>query len=276
MVRRADFEEDREALLAAMDQPTIDGVNSWFVARAAASQGIKVSLSGVGGDELFASYPSFAELPHVNSLVRPFSFVPGLGKTFRHMSARFMSRHTSPKYAGLFEYGGNLAGAYLLRRGLFMPWELPNVMDPELACQGLQELRTIEQLNKIVDNSLGSANCTRLQVSALEMTWYMRNQLLCDTDWASMAHSLEIRVPFVDVVLLKTISPWLAAYPALTKAEIATAVAPQLPNNLLSKPKTGFSIPTRDWLLNDLSINKERGLRSWAKFVMKSFGKETS
>ena len=87
MVRRADFEEDREKLMTAMDQPSIDGVNAWFVARAAASQGIKVALSGVGGDELCASYPSFAQLPRMVGLARPFSRVSGFGKGLRQLSA---------------------------------------------------------------------------------------------------------------------------------------------------------------------------------------------
>jgi asparagine synthase (glutamine-hydrolysing) len=97
-------------------------------------------LSGVGGDELFASYPSFAELPRITRLARPFSRYPTVGRRIRKLSAPFVSRYTSPKYAGLLEYGGSLGGAYLLRRGLFMPWELP-VLHPDIARQGC-ELQT--------------------------------------------------------------------------------------------------------------------------------------
>ena len=285
MVRRADFEEERERLLAMMDQPSIDGVNTWFVARAAASQGIKVALSGVGGDELFASYPSFAELPRIIRYARPFSRIPGLGKSLRQITAPFVSRHTSPKYAGLLEYGGSLGGAYLLRRGLYMPWELPNVLDPDMARQGLQDLQTLNQLDGIVrsigpgagllQNVVGAAptpRSTRLAVSTLEMSYYMRHQLLRDTDWAGMAHSLEIRVPFVDISLLQTLAPWLAAHPGLTKSGIAAAIAPQLPAELLNKPKTGFSIPVRDWLMTGEPAQQERGLRGWARFIHRGFG----
>jgi asparagine synthase (glutamine-hydrolysing) len=274
MVRRADFEEDREKLFAAMDQPTIDGVNTWFVARAAASQGIKVALSGVGGDELFASYPSFAELPRITRLVRPLSHFPIVGRRIRKLSAQLISRHTSPKYASLFEYGGSLGGAYLLRRGLYMPWELSMVMDPDMARQGLQDLQTLETLNSTVHNSQFTALSThssRLQISALEMSWYMRHQLLRDTDWTGMAHSLEIRTPFVDISLLQTLAPWLAAHPGLTKSGIAAAIAPQLPAGLLNKPKTGFSIPVRDWLMTDQPTQQERGLRGWARFIHCNF-----
>ena len=279
MVRRADFEEDREKLFAAMDQPTIDGVNTWFVARAAASQGIKVALSGVGGDELFASYPSFAELPRITRLARPFAGIPRLGKRLRQISAPLLSRITSPKYAGLLEYGDSLGGAYLLRRGLYMPWELPGVMDPDMARQGLQDLKTLDQLNQTVHSSpltfhsthssQFTAHCSRLQISALEMSWYLRHQLLRDTDWTGMAHSLEIRTPFVDVALLRTLAPWLAAHPGLTKSEIAASCAPQLSAELLNKPKTGFSVPVRDWLMTDQAAQQERGLRGWARFIHK-------
>ncbi len=300
MVRRADFEEDREKLLAAMDQPSIDGVNTWFVARAAASQGIKVALSGVGGDELFASYPSFADLPRITRLARPFARIPGLGKRLRQLSAPFISRHGSPKYASLLEYGGSLGGAYLLRRGLYMPWELPQVMDPDMARQGWEDLHTLEQLDGIAhpigpgagllqqsrrSGALAAINTrdrpeggpptgaapsprsSRLAISAMEMSWYMRHQLLRDTDWTGMAHSLEIRVPFADVGLLKAVAPWLAAHPGITKSEIAAALGAQIPATLLNKPKTGFSIPVRDWLMKDQLEHRERGMRGWARTV---------
>ena len=263
MVRKADFEEQREQLLAAMDQPSIDGVNTWFVSRAAASQGIKVALSGLGGDELFASYPSFADLPRIRNLARPFARWPGLGTGIRQASLPVLSLFTSPKYAGLLEYGGTLGGAYLLRRSLYMPWELGNVMDAGIAAQGWKELQCRTQL----DATTAGISHDRLAVSALEMSWYMRHQLLVDSDWASMAHSLELRVPFLDVPLLRSVAPWLAAHPGLTKLEVAKALARQLPRELLHKPKTGFSVPVRDWLMGNQAEITDRGLRGWARHL---------
>ena len=263
MVRKADFEERREQLLAAMDQPSIDGVNTWFVSQAAASQGIKVALSGLGGDELFASYPSFADLPRIRSLARPLARWPSLGTSMRKASLPLLSRFTSPKYAGLLEYGGTLGGAYLLRRSLYMPWELDQVLDADLARQGWQDLQCRTQL----DATTVGIPQDRLAVSALEMSWYMRHQLLADSDWASMAHSLELRVPFLDVPMLRAVAPWLAAHPGLTKRAVAQALAPQLPRELLRKPKTGFSVPVQDWLMGDLAATKERGYRGWARHL---------
>ena len=281
-VRQNEFEEEREKLLAAMDQPSIDGVNTWFVARAAAEKGMKVALSGVGGDELFGSYPSFRDVPRLKRMTAPFSGIPGLGKLFRWLSLPLLSRTTSPKYAGLLEYGTSFGGAYLLRRALFMHWELSKVLDPDLARQGWQDLQMFDQLNRVASSprsgnrmsqgeSTKLAKKSRLAISALEMTYYMRNQLLRDTDWAGMAHSLEIRVPLVDIDLLCNIAPWLAAYPDLGKTEVASAIVPHLPPEVLNKPKTGFLVPVREWLLAEQLGPKGRGLRGWAHYMHQRF-----
>ena len=264
MVRKADFQEQRQEILAAMDQPSIDGINTWFVSRAAASLGIKVALSGLGGDELFASYPSFSELPRIRRVARTFSHFPGLGKRLRLLAAPVFTRYTSPKFAGLLEYGGTLGGAYLLRRALYMPWELAEVLDADMARQGWADLRCQAEL----DATVARIPQDRLAVSALEMSWYMRHQLLVDTDWASMAQSLEVRVPLLDVPLLRAAAPWLAAYPGLTKPTIAAAVAPQLPRALVHKPKTGFTVPVRDWLLGEQAGIQQRGMRGWAGHLL--------
>ncbi len=267
MTSREDFDDEREKLLAAMDQPSIDGVNTWFVARTAAQMDIKVALSGLGGDELFASYPSFHQIPKMLGFGKFFNSVPGLGTTIRKISSPILSRMTSPKYAGLIEYSNNAGGAYLLRRSLHAPWELDRYFDPKFVKQGVQELNTREKLN---DTTNGISN-DRLAISALEMNWYMRNQLLRDADWAGMAQSLEIRVPFLDIDLLRRVAPWFAAYPDISKAEIAAVAAPMLPASILRRPKTGFSVPVREWIKPKGIAIQQRGLRGWAQYVHQHF-----
>ena len=245
-VSRADFEAERDHVFAAMDRPTTDGVNTFFVSLAAKQANLKVALSGVGGDELFASYPSFVDIPRMVRLFKPLSpLLPTFGREFRIISAPIVKRLTSPKYAGMFEYGGTYSGAYLLRRGMFMPWELPELLDPEMVRAGWQELQTLLRLDETLD---GIRN-PRLKVSALEMSWYMRNQLLRDSDWAGMGHSVEIRVPFVDVDLLKAIAPLLSGKYPPTKRDMAASVSGLITPEILDRPKTGFQIPVREWLL---------------------------
>jgi asparagine synthase (glutamine-hydrolysing) len=274
-VSRADFEAERDHLFDAMDRPTTDGVNTFFVSLAAKHAGLKVALSGVGGDELFGSYPSFHEIPRTARLLKPFSHWLGFGASVRLLSAPVLKRFTSPKYAGLFEYGGSYAGAYLLRRGMFMPWELPGLLDPDFVREGWKELQTLVRLDETLD---GIQN-PRLKISALEMSWYMRHQLLRDSDWAGMGHSVEIRVPFVDVDLLRGIAPLLASEKPPTKRDMAASATPLITPKMLDRPKTGFQIPVRDWLMVDVepsTVHSERqagmrGLRGWAKHVYRHF-----
>src|SRR5947207_561887 len=221
-VSRADFEAERDHLFESMDRPSTDGVNTFFVSLAAKRADLKVALSGVGGDELFASYPSFSEIPRTVEFLKPFRQWRAFGAGVRQLSAPIVRRFTSPKYAGLFEYGGTYAGAYLLRRGMFMPWELTELLEPEMVQAGWQELQTLLRLEETID---GIKN-PRLKVSALEMNWYMRHQLLCDSDWAGMGHSVEIRVPFVDFDLLCTIAPFLASKQPPSKRQMAAATTP--------------------------------------------------
>jgi asparagine synthase (glutamine-hydrolysing) len=260
-----DFAADREQLLAAMDQPSIDGVNTWFVAKMAAQQGLKVVLSGIGGDELFGSYPSFHQVPRLRRRMAPWAQVPGLGRAVRAALAPASRWLPSPKYAGLLEYGGTLPGAYLLRRALFMPWELPALMDPALAAEGLQQLDTLAQLRASIDG----LDSERLAVSALEMQWYMKNQLLRDADWAGMAHSVEIRVPFVDTELLARMVELPTLAGAGEKRHFARAVAPELPAAVLERPKTGFAVPMHQWLDPDAGFSVGNN-RSWARLLYRS------
>lgn len=262
----ADFAKDRAHLLRAMDQPSIDGINTWFVSKAAASQGLKVALSGIGGDELFGSYPSFAQVPKLYNTLRRFGGVPLLNRTVRMGLAAVSGLLPSPKYAGLLEYGSSLGGAYLLRRALYMPWEIASVVGRDMATEGLQQLDTQAAL-AACKQGIGSQ---RLAITALESQWFMRNQLLRDADWAGMAHSLELRVPFVDTTLLDRFIEIPSLNPLQEKAMIARTVAPELPEAILTRPKTGFAVPIHQWLNPGAhhSVNRHR---EWAGQLYQHF-----
>jgi asparagine synthase (glutamine-hydrolysing) len=245
-VGRDEFEQDLPRILQAMDQPSIDGINTWFVSKAAAELGLKVAVSGLGGDELFGGYPSFRDIPRWVRWLRVPAAIPLLGKAVR-MAATPLTRHAgvSPKAAGLLELGGSWEGAYLLRRSLFMPWELPALLGKEMAEQGLRRLQPLAWVRSAMQPCPQSPFA---RVASLEASLYMRNQLLRDADWAGMAHSLEIRVPLVDLKLLADLATVALRDLAWSKQRLAAAPSGPLPAAIPGRVKTGFTTPIADWM----------------------------
>lgn len=268
VVDRAEFEADLPRILDAMDQPSIDGINSWFVAKAARELGLKVALSGLGGDELFGGYPSFVDLPKWVRRAAVPARIPLLGRAVREVARRSgATGRWSPKAAGALEYGGDYAGAYLLRRGLFMPWELAQLLAPEIVERGMRRLAPLALARRALSPSPRTAHG---RVATLESALYMRNQLLRDTDWASMAHSLEVRTPLVDPVLLAAIAPYLtAAGRPAGKGDLAAAPRVPLPQGITGRAKTGFTTPIRNWIRQAAfagsGASSARPERPWAR-----------
>jgi asparagine synthase (glutamine-hydrolysing) len=256
-----DFTKDMDDLLAAMDQPSIDGVNTYFVAKAAAAEGLKVAISGLGGDEIFGGYDSFSQVPDLVGGVGRIPGIGGIGRLLRSLSTPLTTIGMPPKAPGLFEYSSCYGDAYLLRRALYMPWELGSVLGGDMAREGLAALQARQRL----DASQSMIGEPRAKVSALEMSWYMRNQLLRDADWAGMAHGLEIRVPFVDTTLFKALAGAIATGRGPGKQAMAATPKKALPDAVMNRPKSGFLVPIRDWMEGD--VGTDRGLRGWAKKV---------
>jgi asparagine synthase (glutamine-hydrolysing) len=269
VISQEHFKSGLDRFLISMDQPTIDGANIFLISQEAARAKLKVAMSGVGGDELLGGYPSFSEIPFAATVLAPFAPVPGLGTAFRRSVAPFLDTFASPKYAGIFEYGWDIGQIYLLRRGMFMPWELANIMDPETAREGWRELHAIERLYK----TTGGIKSDFLKVSALEMTHYMRNQLLRDADWAGMANSLEIRVPFLDVDLLRVVA-LASTRIRLSRRRLFHGIHDAALAKLISKrAKNGFMVPLRQWGGDIVGVESRqyRGLRGWTRAIHAAF-----
>ncbi|MBF0424521.1 MAG: asparagine synthase (glutamine-hydrolyzing) [Magnetococcales bacterium] len=260
-VRREEFLTDVSTILAAMDQPSIDGINTWFVSKAARELGLKVAISGLGGDELFGGYSSFSDLPKWVQSFAPLARIPGFGAILQHVLTPMLPSGLSPKIAGLVLHGGTWPGAYLLRRGLFMPWELPELLGADVAREGLDRLQPLDTIGAALDPEPASAYG---RVAALEGALYMRNQLLRDTDWASMAHSLEVRVPLVDIELIRRLAPLLLkGLGPSGKSLLAAASRPPVPVAVVGKSKTGFMVPFAAWMQEMLPDYKRRRYRKW-------------
>jgi asparagine synthase (glutamine-hydrolysing) len=245
VVDRAEFLGDLPRIFERMDQPTIDGVNTWFISKAVHEAGIKVALSGVGGDELLGGYPSFSNIPR---MIRYPRLARAAGVLRRHPKARLIP-----------EYGRSYPGAYLLQRGLFLPDELPAILGDEMAREGLERLQPLANIERTLIPDPGTPFG---RVATLEASLYMRNQLLRDADWASMAHSVEVRTPLVDAYLLRQLVPML------TTQRDKSALAANLPDYLRKRPKTGFFVPMKAWM--DLPADgTSTRMRSWAQRVFR-------
>lgn len=270
-VDRAEFEQDLPDILDLMDLPTIDGINTWFVAKAAREAGVKVALSGLGADECFGSYPSFREMPRAVHLLWPFRYLPGIGPLSRRIISAAIrgGLDLHPKTAGILQYGGDWAGAYLLRRGIYMPWELDDLLDHGMVEEGLRRLAPLSRIAAQLHAGQPLGDFDR--VATLETSLYMRNQLLRDSDWAGMAQSIEIRVPFVDPVFLAALPPGDVLRSIGAKTVVADVPTLPLPDAVRTKPKTGFQTPVGRWLRDaagdagDASFSASS--RSWARRV---------
>jgi asparagine synthase (glutamine-hydrolysing) len=240
---------DLPRILRHLDQPTLDAVNGFYVSAAVAETGIKAVLSGTGGDELFGGYPSFRRLPAAFRLKRRLGrAAPAVGPV---VSAVLPAR-LSERWQHFMSGNGRIDMAYRTQRGLYMPAELERLAGPALRDRWAPTAaRVAAAESKLFD---GAATTLEGDVARLETRVYLGSQLLRDLDVMSMAHGLEVRVPFVDHVLLDAVWPDLGAHPALmrNKRLLHETLARALPHEAVDRPKQGFTLPFSTWMGGEL------------------------
>lgn len=256
LIEEGEFGRCAEAIFQDMDQPTIDGINSWFACRLASRAGLKVALSGLGADEILGGYGTFQTIPRVHRIARRIGRTPLAGRLAKWALRNFGPTvvRGNPKIGGVLDYAETLPGAYVLMRAVLLSSELDGFLDEATVSEGLSRLRLLDRVTASVEPEPQS-DIARL--IALESSNYMRNQLLRDADWASMAHTLELRVPFVDWPTLRAIAP-VAHRLGDRAGKLALARAPSqpLPAEVTERPKTGFSIPIASWVADAKPVDR--------------------
>lgn len=253
-VSQADLFAAIDPAIRAMDQPTIDGINTYFVSERTRAAGVKVAISGLGGDEMFAGYSTFHTVPRMESLAYGLNLFPPavrhlLGNLFAGLAPE---TDQNRKLAALARDGVAPLHPYFLSRMLFTPEQQYRLLE---CCEG--SANGFQQLKSMMDETISAAEGLDPinRVSYLEASSYMLNMLLRDSDFMSMAHGLEVRVPLIDHLLARTI----LALPGSWKLDANTpkpllvhALRGELPKKIVQRPKRGFTMPFEHWLRDAL------------------------
>ena len=250
-VSERDFYHEMGNLFEAMDQPTIDGINTFFVARAAKQSGLKAVLSGLGGDEVFCGYESFNKIRYLRKMQK----LSGIVKFPLDASKFFANKWQKLNYLR----NNDLLSLYLTIRGFFNFDEIRKMLN-------LSKKEILSSFDRIVNKCFRnyydlSAREDELEnmdpinlLSYMELSIYLQNQLLKDTDFMSMYHSVETRVPFLDHVLVKNIasmSPSKKIDNKVPKPLLVKSLGNHdisLPASIIYRRKKGFTFPFDVWL----------------------------
>lgn len=244
---------DLPRLLASFDQPTGDGINTYYASQLARRNGVTVALSGLGGDELFGGYPSFRDLPRLQGLLPLWRQLPaGLRATvIGRLQARPSVR--ARKLADFLQHARDLHELASLQRRVLPEAQRLALLNPEARRLATRLGPNHPLLDEFAFELIG-ADPFQI-ISAWELRTYMADVLLRDSDVFSMAHSLELRVPLVDRVLLEWLWPQPAAFKydrRRPKSALADAAADLVPDAIRQQPKRGFTLPYALWMRTEL------------------------
>ena len=244
---------DLPRILASFDQPTGDGINTYYASQMARQGGVTVALSGLGGDELFGGYPSFRDLPRLHRLLPAWRRVPRKLRAALVNQLRARPSTRARKLADFLAHARDLHELASLQRRVLPETARLALLAPEARAQARRLGPNHPMLDDFTSELMG-ADPFQI-ISAWELRTYLANVLLRDSDVFSMTHSLELRVPFVDRKLLA----WLWAQPThfkynarSPKKALADATADLVPSAIRARHKQGFTLPFSRWLRAEL------------------------
>lgn len=250
------FLEELPNALAATDAPSGDGINTYVVSKATRAAGIKVALSGLGGDELFAGYPNFIRWLKLQN--GTLSYVP---TALRQTAGRALALSPYSKH----QRGADLLNAPSLSIADIYPM-FRQVMSQQFADSFVAYGNGRPGIRSTLDEHAHAIGAFPLlsQFSIAEIIGYTQNVLLRDTDQYSMASALEVREPFFDYKLIEYVLriPDEFKYPRFPKSLLVESLHPLLPDEIVHRKKMGFVLPWEKWMKNDLFLLCESRISS--------------
>ena len=260
----SDFLKSLPAALSAMDHPSGDGLNTWFVSKATKKAGITMALSGLGGDELFAGYDIFKKMYSLREKRWMLSFPKFTRSIAGAWLKSFKPGVASDKMAAVLQQDNfDVSNIYPLYRQVL----LDNQVYRLLNYKSLSPNKVTEILKQTVEYETRGYSLPLLsRISIAEISTYLQNVLLRDTDGMSMSHALEVRVPFLDHELVKFILgvPDEYKYPHIPKKLLIDSLGNMLPADVVNRPKMGFTFPWKHWMKNELREFCETRLKNFA------------